>query len=780
MLARLRARAGMSQEELAERAGLSAHAISALERGTRTRPYPHTVRSLAEALALADDERMALIAAVPNRRRPESDPAHVTSSAAAPSTVAPRPAGLVTPPTRLFGREDDISAILELVRAGSSRLLTLTGLGGVGKTRLVAALADELTRDYTDGVVQIGLASLADASDVVPTVGRALRILGADGPDALDLVAAHLQGLRLLLVLDNFEHLLSAAAEVGHLVSVCPELMVLVSSRSPLRVRGEHEYAVTPLGLPSRDVSTAHELAASPSGALVLDRAHAVAPGLEMTPEHAHALGRLCERLAGLPLAIELATARLRLLSPQTLLERLDDVASTSAARDLPERQRTMRATLDWSYGLLSPDQQALFTLLGVFRSGATLESLEAVAAASWDDADREVGGLLEQLIEHSLVVVRPGPDGRHRYDMLEPVAQYSRSLQVGPEAARAGRAHAQVYAAMAERAAAGYEQADQVAWLARSDADEANLLVAIKRSLDIGDGEPAARITWSLWLYWWLRGQHTVGRQRAEQCLAIDLPLPLRGRVGLAAATMSYAAGDFAASAGHWDEVFRLGTQIADEELRCKSRAGNGLAALAAGDVMAAGAFFRESLQLCQQAGEAGVWMKSLVHVWLGTVLLLHGNPAGAITEIEQGLEIARARGDRLTTYVALYNLSQTAIAGGDHIRARGHLEEGIRLSEQTQDMANLAYFLDSLAVVESADGRPDRVAVLLGAAMSLRESVGANVYAYYVPDESLREQAEQVTRTMLGDDIYEDSVDGGRSLDPADIIRFALQASP
>jgi predicted ATPase/transcriptional regulator with XRE-family HTH domain len=779
LLATLRARAGMSQEELADRAGLSAHAVSALERGTRTHPYPHTVRALAQALGLSDDERTSLVAAVPRRRRTEPVRARTVASQPTVHGVVPRTPGLVVPPTRLFGRDRDITAVVDLARSGTSRLVTLTGVGGVGKTRLLVALSEQLAPDYPDAVVQVGLAALAEATAVVPTIGRALQLVGSDGPDAVDVVAEHLRGLHFLLVLDNFEHVLSAAADIGYLVSRCPELMVLVSSRSPLRVRGEHEYVVTPLAVPAGNVGSAEELGQSPSGALALDRARAVSPHLELNSAQFSALGQLCERLAGLPLAIELATARLRLLSPLALLERLDDVASTSSARDLPERQRTMRATLDWSYGLLTPAQQALFALLGVFRSGARLEDLEQVAAASGNVPEQDVSALLEQLVEQSLVVVRPGLDERHRYDMLQPVAQYARSLLAGPDATRAVRAHAQVFAAVAEQAAAGYEQADQVVWLARSAANEANLLVAIRRSLDIGDSEEAARITWSMWLYWWLRGQPTVGRQRAEQCLALDLPPSLRGRVHLTAATMSYAAGDFDASAQHWDEAFRIGTNEQDAELLCKSRAGIGLAALASGDLPNAFRCFRESLLLCHEAGQAGIWMRSLVHVWLGTVLLLQGDPGGALVQIEEGLAVARARGDRLTTYVALYNLSQTAIAAGDHTRARGHLEEGIRLSEQTQDMANLAYFLDSLAVVESVDGQPKRVAVLLGAAQSLRETVGVNVYAYYIPDESLRAQAECTARAALGDDVYDDSVDAARALDPPAIVRFALRAS-
>lgn len=775
LLATFRERAGFTQEELAERAGLSAHAVSALERGTRTRPYPHTVRSLADALDLSETERGELIAAVPRRVRVAPEDAH----AAVPDPgvgTGPRPVGLVVPPTHLFGREDDIRAVAELAGPDRSRLVTLTGPGGVGKTRLLAAVADELAAGHPDGVVHLALAALADATGVLPTIGRALQLPGSDGANAMALVTEHLAGRRLLLVLDNFEHLLSAAEDVSRLVASCPGLTVLVSSRSPLRVRAEQEYAVTPLATPSGSVTTEAELAASPSGALVLDRSRMVGGHAELTTEDVRALAELCVRLAGLPLAIELATARLRLLGPRALLDRLDDVMQTAGSRDLPARQRTMRATLDWSYGLLTSEQQALFLLLGVFRSGTTLERLEQVADASDTVPAPDVLALLEELVDHSLVVVLPGPDGEHRYGMLEPVAQYARSLSAGPDAIRAVHAHARVFADMAEQAAAGFERAEQVRWLALTEADEANLLVAIRRALDTGEAETAARITWSLWLYWWLRGQPSVGRHWAAQCLAQELPAPLHGRVRLTAATMGYAAGDVDASAAHWAEVFRLGTELRDAELRCKSRPGMGLAALAVGDLEGATTYLRDSLPMCEEAGEAGVWMTSLVRVWLGTVRLLQGDPAGAAEEIHQGLRLARSRGDRLTTYVALYNLAQTALAADDHTRAREHLEEGMTLSGQTQDMANLAYFLDSLAVVESTAGTPDRVAVLLGAARSLRDTVGANVYAYYVPDEALRARAEESAREALDASGYEDAVDRGRAMEPADIIRFAL----
>jgi tetratricopeptide (TPR) repeat protein len=386
----------------------------------------------------------------------------------------------------------------------------------------------------------------------------------------------------------------------------------------------------------------------------------------------------------------------------------------------------------------------------------------------------------LSELVDHSLVVVRVGVDGSTRYDLLEPVAQYARSLLLGPEAADAAARHARFYVELAEQAALGYERVDQVAWLARTEAEEANLLVAIDRGLDAGDPASAARITWSMWLYWWLRGQAHVGRRRGEQCVAADLPAGLSSRVRLTAATMSYAGGDLEAAAGHWAEALRLGRETGDPEIICKATAGTGLAALGAGELDAARARFEQSLETGAAAGEAGVWMRSLDHVWLGTVLMLRGDHPSAVGHIERGLELARGRGDRLSTYVALDNLSQVALARGEHGEARPHLEEGIRLSEQTQDLANLAYFLEAVAVVEAAEGEHRRVAGLLGAARGLRETVGANVYAYYVPDEELRSSAEQQARVRLGEDTFDDVADASTGLDLPEIVALALGGTP
>jgi predicted ATPase len=547
---------------------------------------------------------------------------------------------------------------------------------------------------------------------------------------------------------------------------------VLVTSRSALRIREEREYVVRPLSLPT-SWTTAEALAESASGAFVLQRARELGPPLRLDAAETQALGQLCHRLAGLPLAIELATAHFRFLSPQDVLDRLDDLPG-SAPRDLPERQQTMRATLDWSCGLLSVKQRALFSVFGAFHGGATLTTLEQVAAASGTLQAGDVLTLLQALIEHSLVLVTEDDFGR-RYGMLEPVSQYARRLLVEDEAARIEAAHAGVFLGLAEQAAAGYEGPDQVRWLDRVQAEEANLLVAIDRCLDAEDGGRAARIIWAMWIFWWLRARPTAGRRRAVRCLSLPLPATARARVHLTAAVLSYAEADLRASAEHWAAGYELGMQEGDREIACAGRAGCGLAALGEGDVDTAETLFREALRLGEEAGPSGLWLRSLIYVWLGTILLVKGHPDAAAVQTERGLALARTRGDRLATYVALYNASQAAIALDDPDLARKRLTEGIILSQQTQDLANLGYFLDALGVVEATEDAPERAAVMFGAAQAMREAAGGKVYGYYLPDQSLRRKAEEQVRDALGEAAFGDAVEAGRSLDADQSVMFA-----
>lgn len=775
LLRDLRERAGLTQEELADRAGLTPHGVSALERGVRTRPYPHTVRSLADALGLDTDVRATLIAAV--RRRSAASgvgdgaPAPHSAATAPASVEAPVPTSVTVPLTALHGRDADIAALRALLTAGA-RLVTLTGPGGVGKTRLAVAVLDAAADARGGEAFALGLANLADAAQVVPALARTVG-LRAEG-DPVAAVAEHLAGRRAVLLLDNAEHLLAIAPDVARLVALCPDLVTLVTSRSPLRVRGEHEYAVAPLELPAADEHDLRRLAASPAGALLLERARAVAPDLPLGPDDVAALAETCRRLAGLPLALELAAARVRLLDPRTLLRRLDE-APTSSARDLPSRHQTMRATLDWSYHLLDEPSQAAFRLLGVFHGGTTLEAFEAVAARVLP-AGTDAVATLEALVEQSLVVARPGSDGRRRFAMLEPVAQYARSILQGAEREHAVAAHTEHVLDLAERASDGYLLGDQVAWLARMEAEEANVGAAFERAVAARDGLVAGRLTWSMWLYWWLRGQLDEGLRWALASLELPAPARVHAYCSLTAAAMTFAAERYDVSAAHWSTAARHAQENDDIDVSSHARAGDGLVRLATGDLAGAEASFRTAAALPTSGNLVTQWLRGLCHAWLGTTLLLRGDRAGASEAARVGLAAADERGDRLAAYIALFTLAQAAIGDGDHTTARAHLDEGIRLSGETRDLANLAFFLEALAVVESAADRHERVALLLGAAEGLREEVGARVYGYYQPDERLIRAAVTAARAALGEDAYEDASDAGRSLDAIGAVHAAL----
>jgi predicted ATPase len=723
-------------------------------------------------LGLSEEERSSLLATVPGRGK---------TGATVDAPVGVPEVHLPSPPTPLLGRERELVEIGELLLGSGVRLLTLTGIGGVGKTRLAveAARATLAAGGFPDGAAFVALAPLRDPALVLSTVAGSLGVREEGGEDAAAVLLTALREKRMLLVLDNFEHLLEAAAEVVHLIEACPGLVVLATSRARLRVRGEQEYPVPPLGLPpSTQNPTEAEVLATPSGRLFVERAGAASVTFALTPDNAADVAAICWRVAGLPLAIELAAAKARLLEPAALLARLDQALSIAWARDLPERQRTMRATLDWSYELLSEPERKLFRRLSVFVGGFTLQVAEAVEAEALGQSEESEGvlGLLGSLVEQALIVVQPQKAGvGARYGMLEPVRQYAKEkLAQSGEAEVVRRLHASLFLDLAERTRPELRGPDQSEWLERLERENGNLGAAMSWALSVGSHDTAVRLGWALGLFWWTHGHHREGRRWMEAALEGALPPASRARALLVAAAMAYTQGDYPVAEERYREALHLSRRLGDELVEGTALAGTGLVETARRDYEAALSSLEEANALFERCEEG--YMPAFSRILLGTTLLARGEADRAERVFEEGLASARRLKIPSLGYIALYNLAQTALARGDREQAARMLREGLELSGQTKDRANLAHFLKALAAVMAFRGRAERSALLLGASDALLREVGAPVYNFYNTDPSLQDRAAAEARAILGEAAFEEARGLGREMTFEQAVEYAL----
>lgn len=762
LLRSLRASLGLTQEELAGRAGLTAKAISALERGERRRPYPHTVRSLAAALDLSDGERVGFVSA-----------ASGGGEASTPRAPVER-GGIPHPPTPLLGREKELGEVGAFLGVSGVQLLTLTGTGGVGKTRLAVEAAREAAGRFSEGAVFVGLAPLSGCEQVLPAVCRAMGL--REGQSARETLRAHLRGREMLLVLDNLEHVLEAAPEISGLIESADKLTVLATSRAPLRVRAEQEYPVPPLALPASTRSpAAGEVSDSPAGRLFAERAGEALPAFEITEGNAGAVASICWRLSGLPLALELAAAKVRFLDPAGILARLDRALSAGWARDLPERQRTMRSTLDWSHELLGSPERTLFRRLSVFSGGFSLESAEAVGSDG-DLAAEAVLDLLGELVEQSLVFVEQG-SGRTRYGMLEPVRQYAlEKLDESGEANDFSRRHAERYHALALEAGPALMGEEQVVWLEMLWSEKYNLVAAMRFLLDIGDDERAVGLTWALWRYWWISGQLRESRRWMEEVLTEDegeLSTGRRAQANLTIGTMAWSEGDVGEALPALERGLELSRQTDDARSQAIALMLLGLVEIAEGGAEAHGCF-EESLRLYRVADEE--WGEALTLNYLGLTPLLGGDYEKAGSHFEEGLAAARSAGDRIAAHQALLNLAFLDLLREDGERAAKRLSEGLSLATEVRDILNAAYFVKGLGQVAGLRGACVAAVRLLGAAESAFEAVGSRPYRY-VPDDALQNTVLAAARKELGEPRFTEEWSRGGKMTLERAITEALE---
>jgi len=639
-------------------------------------------------------------------------------------TLENRPTNLPVQPTTLIGRERELATAAELLHRADIRLLTLTGTGGSGKTRLALQAAAELVDDFPDGVFFVALAPVADPALFAPTIAR---VIGAKETESLrDFLAPK----RLLLVLDNMEQLVEAAPALSELLAAAPQLKLLVTSRTSLHLSGEHELEVPPLGVPDpANLPEIDALSEYEAVALFIERAQAVKADFAVTKANAPALAEICVRLDGLPLAIELAAARAKLLSPQALLARLEDRFDllTGGPRDMPERQQTLRATIDWSYGLLDDDEQTLFARLAVFVGGCTLDAADAVCGS-----DTLLSGL-STLIDNNLLRQEEQPDGEPRFTMLETIRAYAlERLEASGDPEEVRRQHAEHFAAVAERAADDYFGA-VTADLFMLERDHDNFRAALAWTVASDERELAVEIIWGLTPFWVQCGFLGEGARKSVEAveLAKGLPLATQARAWSCAA-------NFASRTDELERARRLSERALEAERRLGDRRAEGWSLRMLGTTAALSGDFGEADTRFDQARAAFLELEderglAVTAHSQGVFAMVKGDFGRARELLTESLARHRALGSSDAAVANdLVDLGALAFHERRYDDAVPLFAEALERSLRTGQRIVVAETLHGLAGVARARDELEVAARMLGAAEALEEQLGQKIDPY------------------------------------------------
>jgi predicted ATPase len=684
----------------------------------------------------------------------------------------------------LVGRSADLAALVELVR--DSRVVTVTGPGGVGKTRVLTELGRLLTPEFLDGVAFVSMAEITKPADFLPALADALDVKEAEGRTLGQGVASLIGDKMALLLLDNLEQIVLAALEVARLVESCPRLRIVTTSRTPLRIAAEREYPLAPLAFPASDQETAEALMEYAAIALFVERARTTKESFALTPKNADAVVAVCRRLDGLPLALELAAARIRLLSPEALLKRLDHALNllTTGPRDIPLRHQTLRAAIDWSHSLLTDSEQRLFRRMAVFAGGCAFADVEAVCANIGESSLDE----LESLVDKALVQV----DGQgDRLRMLQTIGEYARErLEEAGETDAISLRHAQCYAALARDIRDGLEGTDQVGSLERGIAEEGNLQTALDTFLALAqDGDTVAaeagmQMCGDLYLYWHIRGKNLTARDYATSFLAAETAgshtVGRSGALGTAGLAW-WVLGEFERANDLWAECYRIAGELQDERVRCmaawfsglgllgfdleaglrltaesieRSRSAgftwgegfastaNGILHTVAGDLETARVRYSHALEIQQHLGDregAGLSLGGLAGLAAS-----RGDLADALDLYGQSLAAFETIGDRAEEARILTEMAWTYLRHGDASHARRHFLDSVRAYTDVASVRGVGLSLIGLAATESVENQPERAVQIAAAAEVYAHQEGiVNVYSEETPGREFVDQA-------------------------------------
>lgn len=690
-----------------------------------------------------------------------------TAAVAALGAPARRPGLLPTPATPIVGREQELADVCKLLGQSAARLVTLTGAGGIGKTRLALEVASRVGDNYAGGIAYVQLASIRNAAFVLPTIATAVGATIERGQPALDAITRQVQQ-PLLLIPDNLEQIEDVGPELADLLTATPLVAVLATSRTPLRIRGEHEYPV-----PVLDVGASTELAlesVSPAVELFVDRARAARAGFELTADNIGAVAEICRRLDGLPLAIELAAARVRLLPPESLLTRLGNRLDTlgSGASDLPERQRTLRSTIDWSFSLLDAGLAKVMTELAVFADGWTLEA----AAAVCDLDEFAALDAMEALDRHSLILSSQ-QGGEPRFRMLATVREYAlERLALEPDAEEIAERHAAFYLRLLEQAYGGLLGSDQSRWGEGLAQEQGNLRAVLRRYFDQGAIEQASHVIRALWPFWWLQDQLI----EADEWIA--RALPLRDRASpLARAELLWAAwsttvqrGDNAGAVRLMDEAVAAIAAVEDPVLEALTLLLRSYTLPITGDIDGA---FDASLQALERFRSIDVgFLTGMALTGLGTISQIRGDIAAARRYHQDAVTVGRNVGNKRMLGQALSSLGMAVLAEGEVAEARGYIEESGEVLGALRTADGVSLALSAYAQLALYEGDVRRAAVARGALEEIRRRIGITVWPIVA---NLEQELVQHLRAVLGDAAYEEALAEGA----AQTLQEALTAA-